>query len=496
MAQKSLPFPRMGKRIVGIIVFVAIVSALGYLLAAKLTYRLGFPLDDAWIHQTYARNLAYYGEWSFIHGKPSGGSTSPLWSALLAPGFFIGLSPLAWTYFLGTTILILLAIFSEYMVRNLVDGYSSKFPWVGVFIALEWHLVWAAVSGMETLLSGLIVSLVLGLLALGWRNYISLGLLIGISIWVRPDGVTLILPAILVVFLTGTSWKLRLNSMFRLFMGFSVIITLYFLFNLVVSGTPFPNTFYAKQAEYAVLQQSPILLRLMNILKLPLIGAGILLIPGFVILLVHAIRNKKWGILVGMAWFFGYIFLYAWRLPVTYQHGRYIIPAMPVFFTWGLAGMFMIVTISSPARWRWILVKTWQISTAIAVISFWFLGARAYAADVAFIESEMVETAHWVSGNIPSNALIAAHDIGALGYFAPRNLLDLAGLVSPDVIPFIRDENQLSAYIDQKNVNYLITFPDWYPMLVKNRPLVFKSNGQFAPKLGQENLAVYSWSIP
>jgi hypothetical protein len=496
MAQKYSPFLKLPKFMMLGIVFVAVLSVLGYLLAARLTFRLGFPLDDAWIHQTYARNLVYYGEWSFIHGQPSSGSTAPLWSALLAVGFLIGLSPLAWTYLLGTIILISLAIFSEYTVQQFVEGYRSKIPWVGVFIVLEWHLVWAAVSGMETLLSGLLVTFVLGALALSWRNYLSLGLLIGISVWVRPDAITLIGPAVLVIFLTGSSWKSRFWSLFRLCIGFGVILAFYFLFNLVISRTPFPNTFYAKQAEYAVLQQIPLHIRFFSILLLPLTGAGIILLPGVVILAVYGIRNRKWGILAGMIWFVGYISLYAWRLPVTYQHGRYIIPTMPVFFIWGLAGMMLILVIPSPSRWRWMMMKTWQISTAIAAISFWILGARAYAIDVAVIESEMVTTARWVSENIPPDSLVAAHDIGALGYFAPRNLLDLAGLVSPEVIPFIRDEEQLARYIDQKHADYLITFPGWYPMLVKNRPVLYVSNGQFAPLMGQDNMAVYFWFIP
>jgi hypothetical protein len=496
MAQKSFSSPRISKYSMLGIVLVGVISVLGYLLAARITFQLGFPLDDAWIHQTYARNLAYYGEWSFIHGQPSGGSTAPLWSALLAPGFLIGLSPLAWTYLLGTIILISLAIFSEFTVRQFVDGYHSKIPWVGIFFVLEWHLVWAAVSGMETLLSGLLITLVLGVLALDWRNYLPLGLLIGISVWVRPDAVTLIGPAVLVIFLTGSSWRLRFWSLFRLCIGFGVILTFYFLFNLVISDTPFPNTFYAKQAEYAVLQQIPFLIRLFSILMLPLTGAGIILLPGVVILAVHGIRLKKWGILAGLIWFVGYLFLYAWRLPATYQHGRYIIPAMPVYFIWGFAGMMLISVIPTLSRWRWVIVKTWQVSTALAVISFWAFGARAYAIDVAVIESEMVTTARWVSENIPSDSLVAAHDIGALGYFAPRNLIDLAGLVSPEVIPFIRDEEKLAWYIDQKNVDYLITFPDWYPLLVKNRPVLYVSNGQFAPRMGQDNMSVYFWINP
>ena len=58
----------------------AIVSVLGYLGVSARGGPLGFPLDDAWIHQTYARNLGLRAEFSFVPGQPSAGSTSPLWS--------------------------------------------------------------------------------------------------------------------------------------------------------------------------------------------------------------------------------------------------------------------------------------------------------------------------------------------------------------------------------------------------------------------------------
>ena len=454
---------------------------------------MGFPLDDAWIHQTYARNLIEYGEWSFVPHQTSGGSTAPLWSILLAPGFLIGLSPLAWTYLLGIIILGFLALLSEVAVRHLASDYHPKLPWVGIFMALEWHLVWAAASGMETLLSGLLVTLVLVMLALGVKKYLAIGLLIGISVWVRPDLATLLGPAVFVIFLNSSGIKNRLAGFFMLLMGFGVILTFYLFFNLFIAGTPFPNTFYAKQAEYATLQNIPYLSRYLNIGLLPVTGAGVILLPGVILLAIDAIKNRNWAILAGMIWFLGYIALYAWRLPVTYQHGRYLIPAMPIFFLYGLAGMSLVRLVRSKPNWQWVLLKVWQFSTGVAVVSFWLLGARAYATDVAVIESEMVATAHWVSGNIPSNALIAAHDIGALGFFAPRNLLDLAGLVSPEVIPFIRDENQISQYLDQKKVEYLITFPDWYPNLTDDLKLVFSSKGQFAPRLGQENMSIYLW---
>ena len=48
------------------------------------------------------------------------------------------------------------------------------------------------------------------------------------------------------------------------------------------------------------------------------------------------------------------------------------------------------------------------------------LSSQAYAQDVAFIENEMVTMARWVNVNTPEDALIASHDIGAIGYFTER----------------------------------------------------------------------------
>jgi hypothetical protein len=134
-------------------------------------------------------------------------------------------------------------------------------------------------------------------------------------------------------------------------------------------------------------------------------------------------------------------------------------PAMPEFFLWGLAGLIAVCSASDRTMWQRLLTWVLALSASLVLIAFWFVGARAYAADVAIIETELVETARWLQRNTSSQMVIAAHEIGALGYFAERSLIDLAGLVSPEVIPFIRDEKAIREYLNRSGADYLVTFP-------------------------------------
>jgi hypothetical protein len=478
-----------------IIASAVILIAIIYLLASYFTYSIGFPLDDSWIHQTYARNLALRGEWAFRPGLTSAGSTSPLWSALLAIGFLLRLSPYIWTYFIGALSLFALAFLCEWAVRKLINSYQPRFPWVGIFIAFEWHLVWAGMSGMETLLHGLIVTTILVMLMTNTPRYLPLGLLTGLSVWVRPDGLTLLGPVLMTILLNEHDSKSRITSMTKYMIGFGSLFVFYLLFNLAIGGAPMPNTFYAKQAEYADWQMIPIANRLGQMFLQLLVGPSLVLFPAVIGWLVKSIKQKMWGSLAALIWCAGYLGLYISRLPL-YQHGRYIMPAMPVFFLFGLLAFAEFDKGKLFSRYHWVVQTIWRASVVMLVIGFVFLGARSYANDVAVIESEMVVTAKWVSQNLPVDVVVAAHDIGALGFFDYHDLIDLAGLVSPDVIPFIRDENQLSIYLDRRGADYLIAFPEFYPMLTENLERVFTTNSAVTLTFGQKNMVVYRWKTP
>ena len=471
-----------------ILAVAALAVILFYLMISAQNSELGFPLDDSWIHLTYARNLAEHGEWAFRLGERSAGSTSPLWTALLSIGFLVNLAPYVWTYLLGWAVLTLLSVYAENLARKLVPSYSSKIPWAGLFFVFAWHLTWSAVSGMETLLHALMIVVVLGALMSGSRRYLMLGLLTGLSVWVRPDGLTLLGPLLFIALMTEKTWHLRGEAVWKILIGFGSLVLPYVLFNLALSGNAMPNTFYAKQAEYGLFWHSkPFLERLGDYLAPVLASPFLVLIPGALIWLIKRIRIQDWSTLASLIWVVGYVGIYFTSLP-AYQHGRYIIPALPVMYMWGMLGFLEFIS-SGGSNKR--LVFLWQMITITLCLAFTYVGARQNANDVFWIESEMVATARWVEQNIPSDARLAVHDIGALGFYVQNPIVDMAGLITPDVVPFIRDEPQLEEYLNSNSVDYLITFPSFYPQLTSERELVFKAGSGFS--LLGENMGVYRW---
>ncbi|HTX80326.1 MAG TPA: hypothetical protein VMC62_11685 [Longilinea sp.] len=464
----------------------------GFLIASVLVYKIGFPLDDAWIHQTFARNLALYGEWAFVHGQPSAGSTSPLWSALISIGYFLHIDTYAWTFALGWLGLFGTAAAGEILFRVHYPEAKFWFPWVGLMLAAEWHLVWSADSGMETGVMAAVV--VLTFLLLSYKNvhWFVLGCILGLSVWLRPDGLTLLGPVMMVAALAESSeLRTKIYSALKVIAGFLLFFLPYLYFNYHFAGNWWPNTFYAKQAEYQILTTQPFISRLASLSALPIIGVGSLLLPAAVYMVFYAVKNRNWPVIAFFLWWAGYTIIYAWRLPVTYQHGRYLMPAMPVVFLLGALGYFQLFKSRPKIKLFNYVFLVWMASCVGLNGSFYVIGANQYAQDVAVIETEMVDTAVWVRDNTPPDALIAVHDIGAMGYFGDRKILDMAGLVSPEVIPFIRDEAKLQSYLEVQKADYLVVFPSWYPTLIQSWKPVYVSAGRFSPEQGGENMVVY-----
>ncbi|MBI1801585.1 MAG: hypothetical protein HYR71_08170, partial [Chloroflexi bacterium] len=481
--------------------------------------RSGFPLDDAWIHLTFARNLALRHELAHIPGQLSAGSTSPLWTFVLAPAFLWPLGVEAWVDALGVLLIVSAAALTYRIARQVFgDAASPLSPplsqvwergWgvrgeglggeAALVVALEWHLDWAAFSGMETLFFIVLLLLALDFYYTG-RPLWWVGLAGGLAVITRPEGVG-ILGLIAVHWLMTQAlprkeaWKAQLKRAGAAAIAFAIPIVPYIQFNWAVSGQLFPNTFYAKQAEFAqVFAARSVPQHFLNLITVPFVGAQVLLIPGFALAVWLIAREKRWNAAILLGWWLMLPAAYAIRLPVDYQHGRYEMPVIPMIVIVGLWGTHRLQTRLPPIQVgglragaaRRVLSRVWRISFPLLLVVFWLRGAQAFATDVDIMDCMAVQTAQWLSAHTQPDDLIAVHDVGAVGYYLNgRPLLDLAGLITPEVIPFIRDESRLMDFIAARRAVYLVTSAFWHPAMI-NSPRVQEVHHQDCPVLRRE----------
>lgn len=491
------------------------LACAAYLSIAQIQNgEFGFPLDDSWIHQVYARNIGTRAEFSFFAGQPSAGSTSPLWALLLGIGYALQINFRVWVVLLGIVLLALIAWLGGRMAEELTPSKLIAVWLVPIFLIFEWHLVWAAVSGMEILL---FIFLSLALLDFFFNppnrfhntraQYFILGAIAGLLTLTRPEGIVLGCLVALGILARAPEIETQPNHLGSSSRGFSIylnspipclillftaalVLLPYLAFNFYTDGTLLPNTFYAKSQEYAeLLNGSNFFVRLLTLYRQPLIGAQILLVPGLFWLAYKLAEMRKWELWIPLAWILLLPALYASRLPVEYQFGRYMMPIIPFIVIYGVVGTALLVK-RIPLR---LVRRVWEITIAVLLIAFFALGAQLYAGAVAIVNCEMVATARWTAKSLPPGQLLAVHDIGAQGYFDSHPFLDLAGLVSPEVIPFIRDEGRILKWMKMRGVAYAIFFPDWYPRLNSDPDLrVLHSENCSATHLaGGVDLSVY-----
>jgi len=508
-----------------IIVALTGLTAVLYLAWTAASGSLGFPLDDGWIHQTYARNLARTGQLAYVPGQPSSGSTSPLWTLLLSIGYLLRVDYGLWTYFLGAVCLALTAGTACRLAGRLFPDQPWAAPLAGFLCALEWHLAWAAFSGMETILFTWLILWLMDLQfviydsrsAIRHSVFVLAGIVAGLLTLTRPEGGLLV--GLLGLALLWRAWRrARWQGVLAVAgygLAFALVVSPWLAFNLRVSGQPFPNTFYAKQAEYRVYLALPIWTRLARVLLPTLAGAQFLLIPGFCYAIFSPFRPNSSppgtphdplcptcdpppaiSYALPLLWWALTVLIYALRLPVNYQHGRYLIPTLPVLLLYGIGGTLRLMRPGSPRMGVRVVGRTVLLAILVLLLTFWVRGASLYADDTGFIEGEMVAVAHWLNANTAPDDLIAVHDIGAVGYFTQRPLLDLAGLITPEIVPFIDDETRLLAFMAEQNAGYVVFFPwfsDTYRRMAGDPRLdpVYDSGYEWTRRQGLENMIVF-----
>jgi arabinofuranosyltransferase len=446
----------------------------------------GVPLDDAWIHFQFARNLARGNGLSFNPGVPTSGSTAPLWTFVLAAAYLVGgRFPAAGQLLSGMSFLATLAM--TYLLGRRLTGRLWSGWLAGAVVCVNGRMIWAGLSALETCL---FAALSLGAITsylndrTNHRYRLLTSALFGLAALSRPEGY-LLFALSLADFLWTTISALPPSQAtpdatyiprFLLPIAlFAVIVLPYLLFSLHTSGHLLPNTYHAKATAGLlpdrqfrdVLSVAARYLILDNPLLLPFLLFGCLL------------SLERAPVLV--LWTMGLPLAYAFLRTPLYQHGRYLMPLIPCNAVLGVYGLLEARKLARRRGWRPKPGSPYYLGVLISALVILGTGWRLptmtglYAWNVDNINEMHVALGQWVADHTPPDALLALNDIGAITYVSERPVVDLAGLITPEIIPLLRApdrDSRLIALLAARNVQYVIIFPNWFPGLASRDDLL------------------------
>ena len=473
-----------------LLALLILLQALSTALYLGKAGSFGFPLDDSWIHQTYARSLGLHGVMAFSPGQPSTGSTSFGWTLLLAAGYWLKVPFFFWTYLWGSIFAVATAFIAARLSQNYFDNFRNALI-IGAICILEWHLAWAAVSGMEVGLFTFLTLLFFLLLNRESSPFL-LGSLTGIIVLVRPEGILLALVYGIKLLCTHSRELKRVLPPAAAFISaFSIIISPWIVFNFTYSHRPFPNTITAKFMIYGYpwsLGKS--LKYLWDVFIYFLNGPLLLLVPGAGFAIYHALKTRNTLHPYPLAWFLTLIGLYAVALPAIYDHGRYLMPLIPLIIIYGVDGLDQLLKRFKLAS---LLRSVIWFSLFSMFLLLWINGASDYAYRIQLFNTVHMKAAQWINTNTPQNAVIATHDIGIIGYYTQRQIVDLAGLITPEIIPMMNNPQKMADFVRAKQVTYLIVYSGYYRELLTalDAHLVYSPGAEQLRAMGVEPFEVY-----
>jgi len=470
----------------------------------------GYPLDDSWIHVRFAQHLLQARGFSFNPGELTSTTTGALWTVLLALAHRVTREFLLTSIVLNAALCVLLCLVVYELTLTLVPSRWLALL-AGVTVAVTAPLPWWALSGMEPPLYATLALLGVLLHVRGRRSGAKVGipaaLAFGLAGLARPECL-LLFPLAMLDRLIVAKWVDRDGNWASRWVKdlavqlpvFALVACPPFIYNHVVTGYWLPSSFYSKQQWVSIsgaLARADMKALLYVIAVAPWLQLGSLLATwaadnaaliaplfiglGWLTWEVVRGRGEHRSLLIPMAlivqpmlWapFAGY-------RPADYQSQRYLAALNPLFLLMGLVGGWWIVERVSPLR-----ARPARVVLAAAVLAASLArqpaSAATYALNVKNITEMQVTIGRWLRDHAPRGALLALNDVGAIAVITDDPVLDLQGLVTPQVLALRSLKRQaegtapalLSQYVFERRPDYMGIFPEWYPEMDARRDLL------------------------
>jgi tetratricopeptide (TPR) repeat protein len=84
-----------------------------------------------------------------------------------------------------------------------------------------------------------------------------------------------------------------------------------------------------------------------------------------------------------------------------------------------------------------------------------------------------VAAGKWLKKNTDESAIVAAHDVGAIAFYGERKIIDMAGLITPELISHVNDRlysEYMNDYLTKHKVDYIVTLRNWFEV-VNDKPI-------------------------
>lgn len=466
----------------------------GLALVRFLPYRF-FEPDDLYIYLQFVRNLIGRGELSFNAGEPTYGFTSPLWLFLLSgataavrdPFLAAKLCSLV-ASLLGPPLLYVLAL-------RLTGERALAFLAGLVWASNAWLIRWS-MSGLEGPLSAALPIAAVTLYARArsaGRIPWGAAILSGLAPLVRPEMIGFWMLFVLHVALTFEGRPVRRLARAGAAAAPGIILTGGFVaFTLATFGRAVPNTAEAK-GSLAPLFASfiPSTARIMEVVASTSaveLGAWLLavtfmawrgsLAPGGLgrgglarggsvrrgLARLAAWRDPE-GIGLMTAWSIGLVALYGARGVTVYT--RYLLMLLPFVVLGGFCALAPLWRRGRNCRAAVLAL------CAVIVAQNLYLDRRIILpATRNYQDSERqvnVGIGEWLRAHSDPGALVAALDIGAIGYVSGRRILDMNGLITPEIIPWKR-AGRVNDYLALARPDYIADVSAEPGSLLKSAP--------------------------
>ena len=425
---------------IGIIFFLISLAVL--ILLGILRFR-NIQVDDAYITYRYARHLASGQGFSYNPPLPDFGTTTPLYTLLLTLTALLGINiPSASLFFCGISLFTITALFALYGWRQ-GYGLGTYLPALMVMLLPGSVLI----LGMETAFYTALIYITLYLAA---RKQYTLAIIFAaMATLTRYDG---LLVAVLVISFEWYVKKILPIKRGLLYVG---ILFIWFLYATLTFGSFLPNSFLAKTGEFSgnlfLDELTPHLFLLTGFFSTVVVPNWVIFFGLIAFFLISGVWVSGMYPRLVLIWCFLYLSAYA-LLGIRYTFHWYYYPPLP--------GMILVFVLSVQTfrekvceKFNWLSAQGLVVLLLVPIFTIIALGnvRLVQQADTtpALGGRNAVYTlaAEWICQHSSEETTIAVPEIGLIGWYCDRKIIDPYGLVSPEMIPYVQNGDRLAGVI-------------------------------------------------